>query len=153
MRTLGRPGSAGAGGSWWPAPTARASTARILAGAGGQWTAGRLYTSPHSHRPQERITIDGVTTTDDELAAVPTRWQADERTASELRPSWFELMTAGRGGLVQADQRKLMSRWSRPVWVVAATRPPRSAPAWWWSRRWASTTSSTSATRGGTRRG
>ncbi|RBM17658.1 bifunctional folylpolyglutamate synthase/dihydrofolate synthase [Prauserella sp. PE36] len=105
LRTLGRPEQrvpvilvAGTNG--------KSTTARILAAvlAGSGLRVG-LYTSPHLHRPQERITIDGVTITDDELAAVLDPLVADERTASELgRPSWFELMTAAAVGWF-ADQR------------------------------------------------
>lgn len=76
----------------------KTTTARILAGlleASGLRVG--LYTSPHLHRPHERIAIGSTTITDDELAAVLHPFI--ERMGAKPGPaSWFELMTAAAIG-------------------------------------------------------
>lgn len=105
LRTLGRPEQrvpvilvAGTNG--------KSTTARILAALlEGSGLRVGLYTSPHLHQPHERITIDGVTITDDDLAAVLDPLVDGERTASGAgRPSWFELMTAAAVGWFAAQR-------------------------------------------------
>lgn len=77
----------------------KTTTARILArllDASGLRVG--LYTSPHLHRPHERIAIGAATITDDELAAV-LRPLVDIELAEPQSPaSWFELMTAAAVG-------------------------------------------------------
>jgi dihydrofolate synthase/folylpolyglutamate synthase len=86
--------------------TARAATALLNARG---LTVG-TYTSPHLGRLNERISANGESITDDELAEVLSDLAALELMMGDARPTWFELLTAAA------------LRWfaDRPVDVVVA---------------------------------
>lgn len=76
----------------------KTTTARVLAALlQGSGLRVGLYTSPHLHRPHERIAIDDTMITDAQLAAVLHPLVELERV-QQVRASWFELMTAAAIG-------------------------------------------------------
>ncbi len=76
----------------------KTTTARILAALlQGSGLRVGLYTSPHLHRPHERIVIGDTMITDAQLAGV-LHPLIELEGVQEARPSWFELMTAAALG-------------------------------------------------------